>query len=698
MAKTRHSFQISAIFMVLAMVATLFPMSAMAYTDHIISSGIGSDVAGITVSGADICSCAPAKPFASNDGNASNMTYTFKVLLSSSTSDTAALTATLAKASGSGCTISSVPRISNGPTPTIPAALANQSLTYSATLSGGSGTATAYVYPNLTGDFTRFDTYVFNYSKSTLNNPQSTPSGSMTFRFGDPAYPNTAPECYMSFSTATAIGQDVTAAYLADYAGPQSGYYPNTLAFYIPTNAGKITSMTGTNVNFVEYDSDGNITSNASSPSSGTTLHAGFYVLSIADNVASRYITITNSTEKFEIQFNDPSNPTTPSGSAPTSVVSYLPIGQYATGSDWGGSAGKFTGGYESTGVSLGALGGYIEFYYENGITDDSKNPYGVDFVVYGNAFNGNPEAGAVQVSEDGTTWYELAGSLYYDDNFNFVGNQGSAGKFSKAYTGTLRDTNVNYTLGKKDIQATLGGHGPNTFTTATAWWPATDKYSLASTSAAHTDSNVTISRTSSALSFGGVTAVQDYDTNASYAFGYADVTPNGSPATYGDAVNPYTTYTSSKTGGDGFDLEWAVNIATGKPVNVTGKTFHYVRVYSAVLDNGTFGETSPEVCGIFTTANQATSSVGTTAAPSITINGDNISEYGPIITSVGNVIVYDIGGLNSGMTVAATGAAGDNVYVNSSASSSYTTGAQTTAVRVVAQNGTAAPYIAIIK
>ncbi len=27
------------------------------------------------------------------------------------------------------------------------------------------------------------------------------------------------------------------------------------------------------------------------------------------------------------------------------------------------------------------------------------KNPYGVDFVIYGNAFNGNPEAGAVQVS-----------------------------------------------------------------------------------------------------------------------------------------------------------------------------------------------------------------------------------------------------------------------------------------------------------
>ena len=53
-------------------------------------------------------------------------------------------------------------------------------------------------------------------------------------------------------------------------------------------------------------------------------------------------------------------------------------------------------------------------------------NPYGVDFVIYGNPFNGNPEAAAVQVYAqevlpDGTLgeykWYELAGSLYYSDS-----------------------------------------------------------------------------------------------------------------------------------------------------------------------------------------------------------------------------------------------------------------------------------------
>lgn len=89
-----------------------------------------------------------------------------------------------------------------------------------------------------------------------------------------------------------------------------------------------------------------------------------------------------------------------------------------------------------------------------------------MDFVVYGNAFNGNPEAGAVQVSENGTTWYELAGSKYYDGGFSFDGNKATGGKYSNVYTGTLRDTTVNYTKGS-DIQVTLGGNGPKTFTTS---------------------------------------------------------------------------------------------------------------------------------------------------------------------------------------------------------------------------------------
>ena len=180
-----------------------------------------------------------------------------------------------------------------------------------------------------------------------------------------------------------------------------------------------------------------------------------------------------------------------------------------------------------------------------------------MDFVVYGNAFNGNPEAGAVQVSEDGTTWYELAGSMYYDGNFKYVGTQ-TSNKFSSAYTGTLNNATVTYTKGDSAIQAALSNNAVNAFSNTyfgpTGWYPSTSNYPKGS---AHnnTGSNVTVNYTANQLKFTGITAIPDYDTTASYAFGYADVTPNGSPSTYGDAINPYTAYTTSKTGGDGFDL-----------------------------------------------------------------------------------------------------------------------------------------------
>lgn len=658
------------------MVVTMFSGSAFAADSANQLTGFGSDIASIGITGADVSS-ATLTTSASNNGNDNNMTYTYNVVLSATTSAEAAVTATFAKAAGSGCTISKVPRISNQPVPTIPVVRNNQSLTFSSTLSSGVGTATAYVFPALTTDFTRFDTYVFNFTTGAVKNPVT--SNGVTLRFGDPAYANTAPECYMSLE---ADG----AAFNAQYEGPLAGYYPDMLALYMTYDGAINATASDTDkVCFVTYDSNGEATEEGSITGTGSTFAT--VKIKAAGSISVNGVTVN---------FSAPASPTTPAGSAPSSVVSYLPIGQYASGQGWGSAAGKFAGktSLESTGVSLGALGGYIEFKFDDGITDDPTNPYGVDFVVYGNAFNGNPEAGAVQVSENGTTWYELAGSKYYDGGFSFDGNKATGGKYSNVYTGTLRDTTVNYTKGS-DIQVTLGGNGPKTFTTATAWWPTVDEYADSVIAAAHQDSNVTVSRTANQLTFGGVTAVQDSNTTAEYAFGYADVTPNGSPATYGDAVNPYTPYTSGKTGGDGFDLAWAVDISTGQPVNVTGKVFKYVRVYSAVLDNATFGETSTEVCGIFTTANKASASVGTTAAPtSITVNNNSITPT----STVGNVVVYDVGGLTESDTISVTTAGTSNTYINSANSNSYEVSADDQMVRIIVQSGSSEPYIAIIK
>jgi hypothetical protein len=393
-----------------------------------------------------------------------------------------------------------------------------------------------------------------------------------------------------------------------------------------------------------------------------------------------------------------------PAGKSPTSVVSYLPLGQYATGNGWGNSTGKFVSksAIDSTGVSLGTLGGYIEFYFEDGIMDDPKNPYGVDFVVYGNAFNGNPEAGAVQVSTDGAVWYELAGSKYYDGGFVYNGNQGADGKFVNGYSGTLRNTSVGYSLKdtgeNQGIYAHFAGNDP-LFTTVQHWWPLTGEgYPMGTP---HTNSVVTVEHSNTAMTFGGITAVPDSNVTAEYAFGYADVTPNGSPSHPGDAVNPYTAYTNGKTGGDGFDLEWAVDITTGLPVSIANETFHYVRVYSNVLDNGAFGETSCEVCGIFTAYREDTENVnvGRTTAPTIKYNNKNITNSNATITYADSTVIYDIpGDLVAGKKVKVTGAGTSIVNINGANSSEFTVAENGQYVRIIVQDGTEEPYIVIIK
>lgn len=383
------------------------------------------------------------------------------------------------------------------------------------------------------------------------------------------------------------------------------------------------------------------------------------------------------------------------SGTKPSLVLSYLPIGQYATGAGWGsiynGTAVKGVCGYTSTGISLGAFGGYVEYYFANGIIDDPKNPYGVDFVIYGNAFAGNPEAGAVQVSEDGKTWYELAGSKYYDGNFSFDSTKPNGTRYSAVYTGTVNNTSVKYEKGS-DIQVTLNGYGPYTFTKNINWWPNNNIYPMGEDH--DNDGNVQVDYSDDYLEFSGITAVVDSNDTLDYAYGYADVTPNGNPAVYGNAINPYTPYTNTKKGGDGFDLAWAVDIETGLPYDVTEKVFRYVRVYSAVLDNGQFGETSTEICGIFTTANSATSDYDVTSA-NVKIGSTSLTSFrgtsGVNYYTAGNVDVYTVPVSTPGEVSVSGVNNSTNVYIEGNKVSG-------SIMRVIVQDGYKAPNITIIK
>lgn len=633
-----------ALILVLAMAVSLFTISASAATTESLS-GHGSNISSIVVTGADFESVEYA-----TSTDIHGTVYDYYLAVPSNTANGTELTATFTAAAdqGSNFVISALGKnVPNPPRGTI-LIRQNASNTYTATMTDGTALATAYAHKDVVSEFGKCDTYRFHYYMSIP----------VSISTGDPVF----------------VAWNGTSGTVAGRNG--SSKIPGEFTLWVENP----TSVTV------------NGTAQSASLQNGTNY--GYTITTSEDNTLSIVVVAGGVTYTISCGVKSHTQP----GSAPTSVVSYLPIGQFANNSAWGVLGSKFAGktSLNSTGVSLGAFGGFIEFYFENGITNDEKSPYGVDFVVYGNAFNGNPEAGAVQVSEDGSKWYELAGSNYYDGNFSYTD---PASGFSKVYTGTLRNTNVVYTNGASRVSASLGGRTAKEVC-PTAWFPLTSNYSIGG---AHTDENVTMTFNSNTLAFTGITAIADSDTTADYAFGYADVTPNGSPNTYGDAVNPYTPYTSDKTGGDGFDLEWAVDIATGLPVDVTGKTFHYVRVYSAVLDFGRFGETSTEICGIFTTANKENASVGQTEEPDLTINGADVyglSESGRITlmnTSYGLFINASGMGLNSA-TITAESSNTANVYINNVNAGEYTKTSNTEYVRVIVQDGTAAPFIAFIK
>ena len=625
-----------ALILVLAMAVSLFTLSVSAATTESLN-GHGSNISSIVVTGADFESVEYAT---STDFHGT--IYDYYLAVPDSTANGTVLTATFTAAAdqGSNFVISALGQnIPNPPRGTI-LIRQNASNTYTATMTDGTALATAYAHKDVVNEFGKCDTYNFHYYMSMP----------VSISTGDPVF----------------IAWNGTTGTVAGRGG--SSKIPGEFTLWVENP----TSVTV------------NGTAQSASLQNGTNY--GYTITTSEDNTLSIVVVAGGTT--YTISCGTKSH--TLAGSAPTSVVSYLPLGQFANNSGWGYLGTKFVGpnktAPETTGVSLGAFGGFIEFYFENGIEDKATNPYGVDFVIYGNAFNGNPEAGAVQVSVDGTTWYELAGSNYYKSNFTA---NNPANGFSKFYTGTLRNTSVIYTKGSSRVTAKLGSLNAADCCPA-AWFPLTTNFTAFAndpTGGATCDSRVSVNLSGNTLTFTGVTAIADSDTTADYAFGYADVTPNGSPSEYGEAVNPYTPYTSDKTGGDGFDLAWAVDIATGEPVNLSGQKVKYVRVYSAVLDFGRFGETSPEITGIFT----ARGTNGSAATTDLTVKKARTT--------------YATTNMSSRFVPTGTytiKSSEDYVYINGvkvDASSGYSLEVESGVLyQIITQSGTESPYITVLK
>lgn len=678
-----------ALILVMVMVLGLLTVTASADT----AGSLGSPTNGIksiTISGANINN----NEDRTLTGSSAPYNLTYNVKLASGTADGTVVTATFEKenASNENLVVSSAKPNSILNAVSRKHIKKHASLTYNATVQNGTATMTVYVYPNLADSVKSYGTYVINFQLAEVNNP-ITVNGTQ-IRFGDPAYPMTEPERYMSFEAAG------TNAYNAVYAGPTAGFVPDLYSLYLKSDAALTLTSNSTDVVFRTYDANGNMTEKNSV--TGTSGDGYFSTVIYAKAAGSIQVATAGSTTATTINFSAPNDPSSAHDAQlhPDGAIAYLPgITQYANRGDWGSistggdnlltPATKVKGykGFAANGFSLGSLGGYVQYdFSSNPIQNLDTNPYGVDFVVYGNAFNGNPEAAAVQVYaqevlSDGTLgdykWYELAGSMYYSDS-------------------AVRNATVYYTKDNAGLHAAVNGvtHSQDPFTTAATWFPTKSDMNHEATSGINnTLTNTYITEyTANTLKFAGITSIPDSDSNADYAFGYADVTPVPSVKD-GTPVNPYTPYTSDKDGGDGFDLAWAVDISTGEPVKVNNAK--YVRIYSAVLYNtGIFGETSPEITGIFRT--NGTVTAATTATPTVKVNGQTVT---PAVA--GEEIPVVTGTTDEEALISVVATDSSHVFINDAIANehSFTFTEDETLIRVIVQDdSTAAPYIGYIK
>ena len=454
--------------------------------------------------------------------------------------------------------------------------------------------------------------------------------------------------------------------------------------------------------------------------------------------------------------------PTPTAQRAGTGLVAFLPaaaqfVNEGANSSGWGGAFTKknantlkgIVEGYVSTGVSLGSFGGYVVMDFgepakdatgkvTGGIFNDAANAYGVDFTLYGNAMGTWAEPGCVQVSEDGETWYTLAGSLHYqtptytvatDETVTETDEEGNALSDFKTITvsksGAIWNYSVTYTnpVAENDTLATgeSGTTGKNVVYSYTGlsengkgrvlfnnwhrhnYFPLLNNYFVGVNGHAALDGIVNTisplvmsdyasytpkasSTVGAKLTMSGVRLMPASNSTApdTFLFGYVDCHPNGTLSTV--QVNPYTTGRTSNdnSNGDPMDLSWAVD-DNGNPVYLA--SVRYVRVYTGVMQmNGMMGESSTEVLG----SHRATLK-GTGAATNVPTLKIGRQPY-PLNAQATTPLAANTYTLTS---------SADYVYVNGvavSASSGYAiTLAAGDMVQIITQTGTEAPFITVL-
>lgn len=498
-----------------------------------------------------------------------------------------------------------------------------------------------------------------------------------------------------------------------------NGYYPFSFSL-IASDRTKVASVTVSNGGSFHwaYEEDGNggyVTDEDGNYVESTTTKYGVVVL---PTTSASTVTVTGTGNIGSATFScaQPCGGTTAAG---TALYAYLPapaqfVNEGVTTGGWGDaydSTGTTLKGTSATGVSLGFFGGYAVYEFENPIADDPTHPYGADFIVYGNAFWNNSEAGCIQVSQGpddngNWEWYDIAGSMYYTKStpnasikFTNPNPNEDKGITTAGATSTLADVSYDLTVNGTTTPGTVT---KNTFHNH-SWFPLNANYFAASGSRAamaKVDEFSFVSRTlnsdsiTDTLTFTG-TLLNNYPGTGKtdqIGFGYCDVHPN---KTLGGTIayNPYQTFTGSSdydtkvagtSGGDPIDIAWAVK-SNGTPAKLG--SIKYVRIYTGMAQmNGIFGEISTEVCGVAACTGTGTGAAGKT----LTIKKD-LTSYKPE------------SGWSKSLTPGAwtIKSSASNVYINGArvdASSGYSLTVESgKTYQIITQNGTESPIVAVV-
>lgn len=296
---------------------------------------------------------------------------------------------------------------------------------------------------------------------------------------------------------------------------------------------------------------------------------------------------------------------------APSSVESYLPApGQFVNTAAWREANKTLTGG---SGITLGSFGGNVVYKYDEPIQNDPANPYGIDFIVFGNCFlntdgstsSGAAEPAAVMVSKDGETWYELAGSEYYTATAR------------RGVTITWTNGDTTFTEAADTAWETDDGESgimPKNEYHTQPYYPNPSFYNDFQTGIGKNESynKNTVSFTGTMIDYGF------------HPFGYADSHGAKNDKITNVAANPYTGNDAYIYNGDGFDLDWAVD-KEGNPVSLD--EISYIKIYNATLSYGTSrGEISSEISQVLRAASAQTDVGRSKGLTSLSVNGKTIS------------------------------------------------------------------------